>query len=380
MTTLRTIGRECILFVGLFALCLMTTQAASAGDADFLVSPELLRHAGLEIVWTSELPMKPAVSMPNGKAEILAQLLLLGNRVYAISSANYMVSMDKDTGQTVFARSIAPAGIPVTGLRLYGDTILSVGGSKLEELDAQTGVQLSQVDVGLGITCPAARNSGFYYVACTDNRMHVYRAEDRVQIFEAAAINNSTITSIVADDEFVVFATDEGDVIAVAPDVPRRLWQFKAAEAIAGPVVKDWKSLFFASEDTNVYRLDVVGLPEKTQLVWKYQAAAVLDQAPRVTQEVVYQPVRGKGVTAIDRETGSRLWRVPGGADLLAEAGGKAYVITKGEKLVVMDNAKAQTIYSVNFTGVTVYASNTGDDKIYIADKRGRVMCLKPVE
>lgn len=372
MTTLRMTGREFVLFLGLFTLCFAQMEVASAGDSDFLVSAELLRHADLKIVWTSELPIK--------KAETLAQLLLLGNRVYAVSSANYMVSMDKETGETVFARSIAPAGFPITALRLYGDTILSVGGSKLEELDAQTGVRLSQVDVGLGITCPAARNSGFYYVACTDNRMHVYRAEDRVQIFEAAAINNSTITTIVADDEFVVFATDAGDVIAVAPDVPRRLWQFRAAEAIAGPVVKDWMSLFFASEDTNVYRLDAVGLPEKTRLIWKYQAAAVLDQAPRVTQEVVYQPVRGKGVTAIDRETGSRLWRVPGGVDLLAEAGGRAYVITKGEKLVVMDNAKAQTLYSVNFAGVTVYASNTGDDKIYIADKRGRVMCLKPVE
>ena len=106
----------------------------------------------------------------------------------------------------------------------------------------------------------------------------------------------------------------------------------------------------------------------------------MLEKAPRVTQEVVYQPVRGKGLTAIDKETGSRLWRVRGGVELLAEAAGRAYVITKGEKLVVMDNAKGKRLHSVNFAGVTVHVSNTGDNKFYIGDKRGRVVCLQPVE
>jgi outer membrane protein assembly factor BamB len=358
--------------VGFICLCFVQGQVAAASGQDQVISPELLKHAGLKTVWESELPIK--------KGETLAQLVLLGNRVYAISSRNYVVSMDKDTGNNVFSRTVAPEGFPIAGLVLYGDTILSVGGSKLEELDVETGKRRSQVDVRFGITCPAARNSGFFYVAGTDNRMHVYRADDRVQIFEAAATNDSTITSVVADDNFVVFATDAGNVIGIAPDERRRLWQFDAAGAVAGSVVKDWMSLFFASKDTNVYRVDVVGLPEKTRLIWKYQAAAVLKDAPRVTQEVVYQRVRGKGMTAIDKETGLRMWRVPGGVEFLAEARGRAYVITKGEKLVVMDNSKAKRLHSVNFAGATVHLPNTGDDKFYIADKRGRVMCLQPVE
>lgn len=369
---LRTIGYGFVLLTGLFTVCFAQAEIAAASDSDGLVSPVLLEHAGLKIVWDSELPIK--------KGETLAQLVLLGNRVYAISSRNYMVSMDKDTGKNVFSKTVAPEGFPIAGLVLYGDTILCAGGSKLEELGTETGDRLRQVDVGFGITCPAARNSGFFYIAGSDNRMHVYQADDRVQIFEAAALDDSTITSVVGDDNFVVFATDTGKVISVSPDAPRRLWQFQAGGAIAGAVVKDWMSLFFASEDTHVYRLDVVGLPEKTRLVWKYQAAAVLEKEPRITQEVVYQQVRGKGLVAIDRERGSELWQVPGGADLLAEAKSRAYVITKGEKLVVMDNAKVRRLHSVNFAGVTVYASNTGDDKFYVADKRGRVVCLQPVE
>jgi outer membrane protein assembly factor BamB len=372
MKMLRAIGYRFVLLMVFWAICLTRGDIAAANDPDRLVSPELLRHAGLNTVWETELAIKAD--------EALTRLVLLRNRVYAVSSGNYVVSMNKDTGENVFSKSVAPEGFPIAELVLYDDTILCVGGSKLEELDIETGRQIRQVDVGFGITAPAARNSNFFYVAGTDNRLHVYRADDRVQIFEAAAPDDSAITSIVADDNFVIFATDTGYLISIAPDVPRRLWQFKAGDGIAGSVVRDWMTLFFASADTNVYRLDMVGLPEKTRLIWKYQAAGMLGRAPRVTQEVVYQRVRGKGLTAVDRETGSRIWRVRGGVDLLAEARGRAYIITESEKLIVMDNAKTNKLYAVNFAGVEVFASNTGDDKMYIADKSGRLMCIQPTE
>jgi outer membrane protein assembly factor BamB len=93
----------------------------------------------------------------------------------------------------------------------------------------------------------------------------------------------------------------------------------------------------------------------------------------------VYQHVPYKGLVAINKASGKLTWEVPGGTDLLAEAGEKAYVISKGQ-LVVMDNKKAKRLYSVNFAGVSKHASNTADSKIYIADETGRIACLKPIE
>jgi outer membrane protein assembly factor BamB len=134
--------------------------------------------------------------------------------------------------------------------------------------------------------------------------------------------------------------------------------------------------LFFASEDTNVYRIDIL----TGRLIWKYQTAAMLDRGPRVTGEVVYQYVRNKGLTAIDKKSGKFIWELAKGVDLLAEADGKAYVVTNIGTLVVMDNRKAKRLYSVNFAGVSRHVSNVADSKIYIADKAGRIACLKPVE
>jgi outer membrane protein assembly factor BamB len=342
------------------------------GSSQRLVSPKLLEHANLKMLWENKLPIK--------KAESLEQLLILGNRIYAISDRNYTVSLNRENGNMIFGRVVAPDGLPVAGLKLYGDELISIAGTKLIEIDLDSGAQRKAVDVGFSIACPAARNSSYFYLSGVDRRLHTLRAEDMVQIFEVAADNESMITSIIADESSVIFATAAGNVISIMPDKPRRLWQFDAAGGIAGPIVKDGISLLFASKDTNVYRVDIVGLPLRKQLVWKYQTAGVLNKAPRVTRGVVYQYVPGKGVTAIDKGGGTPLWSVPGGVDLLAEDKDKAYVITKNRTLVVMDNLSAKKLYSVNFAQVSRYAANITDSKIYIADEQGRIACLQPVE
>jgi len=369
---LRLSGCRFASFIGLVALCVLQGGFAAEKGSPRLVSPELLKHAGLKILWENELPIK--------KTESLERLLLLGNRIYAISNRNYVLSLSKEDGKMVFGKTVAPAGLLMEGMKLYGDELIYVNGSSLVQIDADSGTEHKTVDFGQGMTCPAARNSSYFYLAGVDNRLHVLLAADKVQMFEVAADNESVITSILADDNSVIFATGAGNVICIAPNKPNRLWQFDASDAIAGPVIKDWMSLFFASRDTNVYRVDMVGPPERRRLVWKYQAAGILEEAPRVTQRFVYQHVRGKGIMAIDKQTGSLLWSVPGGVDLLAETKGRAYVITDAPTLVAMDNAKARKLYSVNLAGVSKYAANSVDDKIYVADKRGRMACLQPAE
>ena len=106
--------------------------------------------------------------------------------------------------------------------------------------------------------------------------------------------------------------------------------------------------------------------------------AGMLRTSPRVTRNVVYQQVYSKDITAIDKYSGSILWSLPDGVDLLAEYNGKAYVITKEQTLVVMENSTGRKLYSVNFRGISKYTSNTIDSKIYVADEIGRIACLKP--
>ena len=362
-----------VLMVGISALWITQNSFARQSSSKPLISPELLKYAKLKMLWENELPIK--------KNESLDRLLLFGNRLYAVSDRNFVLSLNQKNGNIIFGKAIEAAGLPITGVKLYDNEFMYVSSnSKLVQINAQSGIVLNTTNIGFSISCPVARNSSYFYLAGTDNRLHAIHAGNKVQAFEVAAENDSMITSVAADENFVLFATAAGNIISIAPNLPQRRWQFDASQAIAGPVIKDGMALFFASRDTNVYRVDMVGLPEKTRLIWKHQTAAVLEDAPIVTQWIVYQHVKGKGLTAINKDTGSALWQVPGGIDLLTEAGNRAYVITSTRTLVVMDNVTAKKLYTVNLTEVTKHASNITDDKIYIADNLGRIACLQPVE
>ena len=334
------------------------------------VSRDLLRHVGLTVVWQGTLPVKPS--------ERINVMTLLDNRLYVRSDRNYVWSLDRNDGNVVFSRAVAPRGFPILGWTAYGDRLICVIDNQLVQLDIDTGLERRVSDLGLSIMAPPIRNSSFFYIGAADRRLHALRTEALVQVFEVAAGNQSLITTVLADDQMVVFGTDEGNLVAVAADGPRKLWEFKAVEAISGPVVRDGDSFFFANKDTNVYRVDMVE-PYSVVLAWKQQMEAVLDRSPRVTADVIYQYAFSRGLTAMNKQTGRLLWALPDGVDLLAQAGGKAYVITRNRTMTIMDNATGRKLSSVNFAPVVNHVANTVDAKIYVADTQGRVACFVPV-
>ncbi|MHC4617508.1 MAG: outer membrane protein assembly factor BamB family protein [Planctomycetota bacterium] len=366
---LKRVGFKIIPLISLLTFTLPAVCLPSTGRSEWLVSPKLLEHARLEKVWATGLPLR--------QGERLDRLVVIGNRIYAVSDQNHLISLNREKGDFVFRTSLAPARFTVLGLQVHKDRLLSLVGNSLVEINPESGTVLSTKHLGFGVTCPVARNDSYLYVASAGRRLRTYRAEDNVLLFEAAAENDSMITAVVADNNSVVFATDAGNVISITPDKPKRRWEFNAADGIVGPMARDAESLFIASRDTYVYKLNIeTGTPP----VWKYQTGAILEQAPQVTADVVYQPVHDKGLTAIDKESGTFLWQVDKGLDLLAEADGKAYVFRRPGELVVMDNAGRRQLYSVNLAEVSRYAVNLTDLKIYVADEIGRILCLSPLD
>jgi hypothetical protein len=350
------------------AVLLACCRFAAAGETDCLVPPELLKAAGLKMVWQNRLPMK--------EGENLADLHLLGGRVYAFSGMNYMVGLKKTDGGVVFSRQAAAPGLPIFGLGLHDERLLSIVGNQLVEFNPDTGAELARLRLGFGVGRPAVRNSGFYYVAGTDRRVHVLRSSDRVKLFDVAAANDSEVVCVLADDDSMVFATAAGNVISVEPDQPVRQWQFDASGAVVGAVVKRGGGVFFSSQDTNVYKVDAA----TGKLAWKYQTDAMLRSSCRVTDGVVYQNVYGKGFVALSADSGRLLWRIATSADLLAEAGRRAYLTDGKGLLIVMDNVGGRKLYEVNFARVSTYVVNTTDSRIYIGGGGGRIACLEPVE
>jgi len=367
----RWVRQEGWLLAAIQLLWLGAAAARAQDTSQSLISKDLLDHARLTLVWQNTLPVK--------QAEKLEMMTLLDKRLYIRTDRNYTWAIDTNDGKVAFSRSIAPAHFPILGWTSYADRLICVIDNQLAELDINNGLQRRVTDLELSIVAPPVRNSRFFYISAADKRLHVFRAKDMVRVFKVAAANDSLVTTILADEQTVVFGTDAGNLIAFMADAPRKLWEFKAVEAIAGPVVRDGNSFYFADADTQLYKVDAVE-PTKAVLAWRCQMEAVLDRPPLVTAGAVYQYAHKRGLTAIDKQSGKILWSLPEGADLLAESDAKAYVITESNTLAVMDNATGRKLYWVNFAPVTSYATNTTDGRIYVSDPQGHVVCLKPVQ
>ena len=365
----RSSRREGLLFLTGCLLWLGSAVVRAQDTFECFISKDLLDHAGLSLVWQNALPIR--------KGEKLDTMQLLDERLYVRSDRNYTWSLDRNNGKVIFSRAIAPVGFPILGWTAYTDRLICVIDNRLVQLDVETGVEKQVTDPGWSIVAPPVRNSKFFYISAADRRLHALRAKDMVQLFQVAAENDSLITTVLADEDKVVFGTDAGNLLAVKADGPVKLWEFKAVEAIAGPVIPDANSYFFADKDMSVYRVDV-DASFKVDLAWKYQTEGVLDRPPQVTKAVVYQYAPARGLTAINKQSGQTMWALREGVDLLAEAAGKAYVITKEKTLTVMENATGRKLYWVNFAPVLHSAANTADAKIYVADAQGHVACLAP--
>ena len=361
-----------LMMLGIFGCQARETEPVSQMQEPVLeplVSEALLAEAGLERVWQRQMPLKTG--------ETLKQIYVVDDRVYGLSSDNYLLSLDREKGNVVFSKPIGRSGFPVFDFKHFGGELYSVVGNRLMEYDRGSGDVLSEKSFDFGVMCPAARNSEFFYIGGSDRRVHVFKAANKVESFEASAMSDSGISSIIAGDNFVVFSTEAGDVVFMEPGRPRQLCEpFKAAEAIVGPMVLRGQRLYFASGDTNIYCLNVIN----GTLQWQYQGGAVFDRGPVVTDSFVYQNIGDKGLIAIDRRNGNVVWQLTERAGILAEFKNKSFVMTDTGRLVVMDNETREELYSVNFTCVKNFASNTYDSKIYVADERGRIACLKPSE
>jgi outer membrane protein assembly factor BamB len=348
-----------------------TSMLSAQGDSQWLIPRAMVASTELKIVWQYNLPM--------AKGESLNDMLLCGNRLCTLSRGNYLSCINKADGNVMFASLIAPVGLPVADLESYKGELLTIVGNKLVEINADFGTEKAKTQIDTRVVCPVVRNESFFYIAGADRRIRALRADDKVKVFEVAAENGSRITSVLAENDFVVFATEAGNVIRIAPDKAAKIWQFDANSAVVGPIVHDATSLYFACRDTCVYRIDL----SLGKLLWKYQTQGILDTAPQLGGKLVYQCVPGMGLVAIDKQTGKQppIWEVKDGAGMLSESGDKTFVITKGGVIVAMDSTKVKKqLYSVNVALPIQYAANVADSRIYIADAQGRIACLEPAK
>jgi outer membrane protein assembly factor BamB len=337
----------------------------SASSSVAFISEKLLNQAGLQTVWQSAVALN--------KGEKVANITILGDYLYILTETNYLFCLDRSTGKLVVATALASPKLPVSAPSAYKNTVYFVAANKLIAFDVQQGTRLFETPLSMPVSLAIAANASNLYIPGMDKRLYVMDVNGQHIIFQATADDVSAATSVLADNDFVIFATDTGKVICMSPLEPKRFWRFNAVGPVTAPLVSSENCIYVSCRDTNLYKLK----NNSGRLAWKFHTGSALTSSARAAEKVVYQYAINKGLYAIDADSGEQLWLLPHGVDLLAQNGSTSYIFDKNNTCVIMDNTKAKKVGSINFAPVTAYTSNTQDELIYIM-KDKNILCIRP--
>jgi outer membrane protein assembly factor BamB len=342
--------------------------AAWPSTSGAIISEKLLNQAGLQTVWQNAIALN--------QKEKVERITVFGDYLYILTDTNYLFCLDRNTGRLNFAGSVTTLNLPVSEPAVYNNTAYLVAANNLIAIDLQQGTEAYRTHLPVSVSALVSANASYLYIPGMDKRLHVMDPNGQHEIFKASADNVSGITSVIATDSFVIFATDAGNVIGMDVNQPKRLWrQFDAVGAITAPLTISKSGLYVSSRDTNLYKLDAVSGDK----IWEFHTGSALTTSARATESTVYQYAKGKGLYAVDANSGKSLWLLPDAIGLLAQDGDKAYLFDKNRTCTIMDNKLAKKIYTINFAPVTNYAVNAFDSKIYIMEGKN-ISCIKPIK
>jgi outer membrane protein assembly factor BamB len=207
------------------------------------------------------------------------------------------------------------------------------------------------------------------------------------QAWELMSDKGAPMNSTPAVHGGIVFAAfEDGWVYAVNVDSRAGIWstsqgpQYRTFGPIQADLRADDFGVYVASTDTKFYCLD----RNTGDTKWEYHARTPLRVPAEVTASTVYLPVPGRGIVAIDKQTGPRegqpKWAFPDGVKFLSEDEKFAYLQGKDNKVVAIDRETGKPAFTSKRTDLIVFAVNTkGDGLIYAGTNDGQVLAIAPV-
>jgi outer membrane protein assembly factor BamB len=227
-----------------------------------------------------------------------------------------------------------------------------------------------------------ARNSG--RLVAVDTVPSQYRPVN--ETWELMSDRAAPIFAAPAVAAGVVYAAfGDGEVYAVNADSRAAIWATSTGQTFQtyGPVKGDLRvddfGLYVASADTKFYCLDKTQGRKK----WEFYAGGILKDTPEVTSTMVYLPVQGRGVVAIDKTNGPTVreakWTIKDAVKLLAEDERYAYLQRSDNVVLAIEKATGEQRFTSRRTDFVAFATNTKDSTIYAATKTGQVVAITPV-
>jgi len=332
------------------------------------MSFDIIDKAGLHVEW-----MIPKI--PMSSADKLTCIFYHNGRLYAQDNHNFLYQFDT-YGTLVWSQRLGKATDYCSSPFFEKGQMLFVAGNAVVTVRESDGRTTKRMEIKYPIVTSVAGGPNRYYLGSSNRRF--YSINNKTGLAEWRRVNRELPTGTVAVGHSQVYYVCLDGVLYVTRNNDKELLWKKVTAGESPGVVVDEDQCFLPSGDTALYCLD--GISGKT--IWKFLSGGSLKDLPVLTKDFVYQSVGHASLACLDRRTdrrdGSLRWQLKRGDSMLAENGPLCYTITHDRKMTVMDNRTGKAVKSIYVPQMDLFASNTEDATIFMANSEGAVLVLKP--
>ena len=263
-------------------------------------------------------------------------------------------------------------------MEYYDDRMLFVLGHEIVEVHQGTGKIMRRVSLKFSPTTSAARSDKHIFVGSSDKRFYCLRLEDGIILWHSVQPQEPLGAVRVKDDK-VYFCGKDGALYVSRTGERDLLWKTQTAGETFGVVIDDTgQECYLPSSDTGLYCLNgQTGKP-----LWKYLSGGKLTELPELTGRFVYQGVEQSSLLCLERSpassAGTLRWELKNGSRFLAENGVVSYAMTHNNELTIMNNETGKRELSFYVPGMELFASNKEGAMIFMANRAGTIVALKP--
>jgi len=377
-----------------------------------VVDEAALTRAGLEVYWRLALPMR--------LAEQVTRVTLLDEHLYALTDRGELFTIRAESGLVRWQRPIVRPGevlFPLTHASVeqgLGPVVATTPawvafldretGREIPFVDPRTGQKRESLSLDMAPNTSMVADANYLYGAMVNMQFAAYQRKDGFVRWVIGAGAPASISPrllpgrvLFASDKgrFVMVSTERTDfgmvvwkaqvataplerVIGLTSQQREMLWPREATTTPLEPVFLSPTDLIFTATDRVVYSIDPRTGPANGQVRWRHGLTRRPGEGPAVVGDLVFQEDPGRGLLAIDRQSGRLRWLLPRGRRLLSRAAGAVYVLGRDGLLFVVDETTGAIRDRIPSSGATFAPTDPAADAVFLADTGGRLLCMRP--
>ena len=350
--------------------------------------------------WLADLPMT---------GDALVSLFVHDQTLFAFSAKRQVIALDRTAGSIQFVTRVNSPDVKVLPPVQLADQYIFPTALSLEVFDT-AGHFERHIPVSVPLRSGAVGHGHTIYIGVDDPAGGRIQCIDLNRNFaterwELLTPGGGILSTPVLNDENLYIGTEAGQVYAVTPS-RNPLWNITGhIFQTSGPIVADLKTdgpeakfdqagIYVACRDTKLYCISAA----TGKLKWQFYAGASLSDAPIITTDLVYQPIPGQGLAAIDKADPNfnrpARWIYPGATQFLSQDERYAYLLephTIEKKsflhheshttntIVAVDKMTGKKAFESKHNDFIAFGTNPTDSLIYAGYADGVVLAVKPV-